>query len=260
MEENKKEKVLEENKEKTIKQSEEDKEKNVKDKKIEENDAKFKKVEVNNEKEKKKHIVLKTILIVIGILVILYAIIALRNYYALLDILAKAGKYENIENYSYEVKSIWDDSEVQYKYTKKDGYGRMDTDNKTTPENSMIAWQNYDSGESIIAFPKHNKATISENGDSMSLNGNLPFQFSTISEGMSGLGLITFITSQNYNDKECYVINFMLQDYKIWIEKDTGLMVKQDDGISILEITNVETENIQDVNKPDLTGYEISEK
>ncbi len=203
---------------------------------------------------------LKSILIMIGILVILYAIIALRNYYSLLDILAKAGKYENIENYSYEVKSIWGNSEVQYKYTKKDVYGRMDTDNKTTPESSMTIWQNYDSGESIIAFPRHNKAIVSENGDSILLNGNLPFQFSTISEGMSGLGLITFITSQNYNDKECYVINFIPQNYKIWIEKDTGLMVKQEDGVSTLEITNIETENIQDVNKPDLTGYEINEQ
>ena len=230
---------------------------------IQKDDTKFKKVEVVNKKEEqkgskvKKHTILKAILIIIGILVIAYLIFVIRNYYILKDILVKAGAYENVENYSYTTKITDEGSEIDFSCIKSDNVIRVDMNNKTKPEKSMIVWKDYNTNEGIIAFTGVNKAIKSEADKTLNIIANFPFQFVQINDAMSGLGLISLMYSDQVNEKNCYVIQ-LGSDYKIWVEKDTGLVIKQEskDGY-VTECTGIEVNNVSEIYKPDLTGYEI---
>lgn len=235
--------------EKDVKQNEE----------IKKDDTTFRRVEMpnKNKKEKKKHRVLKTILVIIGILVIAYLVFAIRNFYILKDILVKAGAYENIGDYLYETKIMDNGNQTEFLYTRKNNEARVDIENKSTPENSLIIWKNYNDNEAIVVFEGRNKAIETEADKTIDMVANFPFQFSQLHEGMSGLGLFSLIYSQEYNGKECYVLQIAL-DYKIWVEKDTGLVVKQEsDENYVIECTNIEVNNIPEIDEPDLTGYDI---
>ena len=231
MEENKevkKEKIKSEKKEtkveKDVKQNEETKK----------DDTTFRRVEMpsKNKKEKKKHRVLKTILV-------------------------KAGAYENIEDYLYETKIMNNGNQTEFLYTRKNNEARVDIENKSIPENSLILWKNYNDNEAIVVFEGRNKAIKSEADKTIDMVANFPFQFSQLHEGMSGLGLFSLIYSQEYNGKECYVLQIAL-DYKIWVEKDTGLVLKEEsDENYVIECINIEVNNIPEIDEPDLTGYDI---
>ena len=50
----------------------------------------------------------------------------------------------------------------------------------------------------------------------------------------------------------------MSSQLKIWIEKDTGLVYRQDSNENIYtEITSLEINNVNEIYTPDLTGYEV---
>lgn len=229
-----------------------------------EGEAKFKKVEINNKnntkQNKKNHKFLKTILIIIGILVIAYFIFAVRNYYILKDILIKASRFENIESYSYEVNSKQTDVEVNMKYTTKEGIERLDLNNITKSERDLIIWKDKNTGEGIVAFTGMKNAIKSKDEDKIVIGGgNFPFKFSQMNEGMSGLGLFALIYSRDFNGKDCYVVQ-IADGYKLWVEKETGLVVKEENSGNIEELKSLKLENVEEIYKPDLTGYEITEQ
>ena len=227
-------------------------------------DSKFKKVEENTKVEKKnnkkKHKLLKAILIIIGILVIAYFIFAMRNFCILNDILEKSRSYKNLTNYSYQVNINDEDVKIKYTYRVKDGITRTDMENLTIPSHSMIIWEDTNTNERIIAFTGVNTAIKTNVTDGLQVDGKMPFQFAENITGLSGLGLASLIYSENVQEKDCYVIA-LAPDYKIWIEKDTGLVVQQQDAKnSISEYVNIELNNVTEIYKPDLTGYEVTEQ
>ncbi len=233
--------------------------------KVEKNEeSKFKKVEVKNkhskEEEKKKHRGLKAILIIIGILVIAYFIFAMRNFYILSNILKKAESYKDLTNYSYQVNINDRENEIKYTYRAKDGVTRTDINNLTMPDRSMIIWDDVSENERIIAFTGKNTAIKTNANEGFQIDGKMPFQFAEDVTGLSGLGLTALIYSENVQEKECYVI-VLAPDYKIWVEKDTGLVVQQQSSKdSISEYVNIELNNITEIYKPDLTGYKVTEQ
>ena len=259
MEENKKEKELEINNQEvkeTVDTKTEVKEVST------ENDTKFKKVEVSNKKEKnvkkKKHRILKTILILIGLVVVAYFIFAIRNFLILKDILIKAGKFENIDNYSYETNTKQEDVEFNTKYVSKDGFERMDIDNITYQDRDLVVWKDNHSAEELIVFPETKVAVQHKESYDDVIGRNFPFQFVQMDENMSGLGLFSLIYSNEFNGKDCYVIQ-IASDYKLWVEKETGLVVKEESNGAIVELKGVSIQNIEDITKPDLTGYKVNE-
>ena len=227
-------------------------------------DSKFKKVEVKNkhgkEKEKKKHRGIKTILIIIGILVIAYFIFAMRNFYILSNILKKAESYKDLTNYSYQVNINNVENEIKYTYRAKDGVTRTDINNLTMPDRSMIIWDDVSENERIMAFTGKNTAIKTNANEGFQIDGKMPFQFEEDITGLSGLGLTALIYSENVQEKDCYVI-VLAPDYKMWVEKDTGLVVqKQSSKDSISEYVNIELNSVTEIYKPDLTGYKVTEQ
>lgn len=233
-----------------------------KNKEVQENETKFKKAETNikgNTVKKKKHTFLKAILIIIGILVIAYCVFVFRNYFILKDVLVKAGRFENLESYSYEINSKQGDVELNNRRIIKEGIGRMDIENVTIPERSLIAWKDYNSGEKIVAFTGVKQALKSNDESSISIGDSFPFLFTEINEAMPGLVLFCLMYTDEINDKDCYVIQ-IASDYKIWVEKETGLVVKEENCGEIEELTSLKLQNVEDIYKPDLTGYEVTEQ
>lgn len=236
------------------------KEEKPKQEKTEKEDAKFKKVEgTNKEPEKNKsHKVLKAILILIGIIVVLYFIFAMRNAVILNDIISKSGVYKNVDNYSYEVVSKSGDTELNITCSRMGNIERLDIKNESDARKNVIAWKNYDTNEGILAFTGNNTAVLN-NANSINF-GQFPIDIAFSGNDIIGLGLTAFIYSENLNGKDCYVIT-VGEDSKIWIEKDTGLVLKKqyNDKISV-ECISFEEDSVKEIYKPDLTGYEITQQ
>lgn len=210
----------------------------------------FKKVETKTKKS--KHGVAKAILFLIGLLVVVYFIFVMRNYLILNDIFSKANAYRDTTNYSYHVEA----SLGEYTVNRKDNTIRVDQKSLEAEEREIVWWTNYDTNEEIISFPNQKTAVKQEPSEPLI---QLPFQFAEKNDVMMGVALYTLIYTDEYDGKDCYVL-CLSSDYKKWVEKDTGLIVKIESGEnSITEISNIEINNVDEIYKPDLTGYKITD-
>ena len=256
-EERKTEEVKENNKEVSI----ENESKTEKDKNMayeQKDDTTFRKVEMknksmNNNSKKASHKVIKTILIIIMLLIGAYCIFFSRNLIILNNLKEATNQYKNITNYSYE--SI-NSTGNHLKYSENDNFIRLELQNEQNSESKMIIWQDKSTNEEIIAFEQKNTA-IQSNQSSITVEANLPFTISIIGDEFTGLALYSLIYADNLNGRECYVIQDGL-DLKMWVDKETGILYKQEYGEGqYVEVTNLELENVNEIYKPDLTGYEI---
>ena len=214
-------------------------------------EQKFKKVETKPKKS--KHTVAKTILILIGLAVIVYFIFVMRNYIIFNDIREKASAYNDVTNYTYHTKT----KTAEYTIMKKDNITRLDITKIGAEEENTIMWYDSDAKEGIIALPNQNKAKKVNFSDVVA---TAPFEFTIIDEPTMGMILYSLIYTDEFDGKECYVID-LGDGYKKWVEKDTGLLVKteQESDDFSSEITNIEINTIDEVYKPDLTGYEVTD-
>ena len=211
-------------------------------------EPKFKKAEPKVKKS--KHIVAKTILILIGIVVVLYFIFVMRNYYIINQIKAKASAYKDVNNFTYHTKA--DDFESTA--TQKENIARLDCSRFGKNDEETIIWFDKNTGEGLIVLPNQKKATRVRFSDVIL---NAPFEYTNIVMEIETDAkiLYTWIYTDEFDGKECYVL-CLGGDFKEWIEKDTGLVVKKDNT----EITNIGINTVDEVYKPDLTGYKIIEK
>lgn len=212
----------------------------------------FKKVETNNSKEKSKHTVLKTILVLIAIFVIAYLVFVIRNYVILKDVCEKASKYENVTNYTYHSKG----KTVEYTAMVKDGVTRVDMNNLEDESKNLIVWADSNSKESIVSFVNQ-KTAVKDSFSGVVVT--VPFEISMGDNLIMSSMLYAWIHTEEFDGKECYVIKIS-SDYELWVDKETGLVVKRNLGNNdFMEITNIGIENVDEIYKPDLTGYKITE-
>ena len=217
-------------------------------------ESNFKKVETKTKKS--KHGVAKAIVILIGLIVLAYLIFVMRNYFIIRDIKTKASEYKDITNYTYKSKT----EELEITVTKKDNITRIDLNRFAEEDRNTIIWYNEEDKESIISFPEQKKARITNFSD---VTASAPFLYANddmyLGVESDGRILYTWIYTDEFNGKECYVICSSKND-KEWIEKDTGIVVKRESGdLGTSEITDIEVNTVKEVYKPDLTGYEITE-
>ena len=226
--------------------------------KKEESSSTFKKVKSKKLKKKSKHTFLKLILILIIILIIAYFVFFIRNYLIINDIRNKASKYNNITNYSYITLNKYEnDSSTAITFIRKDNNIRYEIIDTNKEENAITIWKDLETKEAITSFPYKKIAIKGNEEDMINITGTVPFEFAYYGDEINGLGLFSLIYTEEYNDKECYVID-LGNNFKKWVEKDTGIILKTQNGEKyVTQVLNVEINSVEEIYKPDLTGYEI---
>ena len=181
----------------------------------------------------------------------------MRNYIILNNIYEKAEEYKDLTNYTYQVRGVLGDSSSVYTVTRKDNVIRFETKDENREDREVIIWKDFSENEGIVSFPNQNTAIVDEAQNIMSLVSDLPFEFADANDGIIGITLYTLIYSEEYNGKDCYVLSIGTE-YKKWIEKDTGLVVKIESGNNTsTEVLSIETNTVNEIYKPDLTGYDV---
>lgn len=251
--------------EEKLKQSKTEKkiEKEVKQE-VNNDDLTFKKVSINGNgkkkidemqnKGKKNHGVAKAILILVMIFIAAYCVFFVRNLIILNSIANKVQDYENITGYSYTTigKNDGEVVETKIQFYKNNNVERFDYQRD---ELNLIFWYDSNTNEKIVSSPASRKATISNAEDFEVVH--LPIESSLQSkETIAYMSLISLIYSDQYNSKDCYVIDIG-NNNKTWIDKETGLVVKRESDMGTTEYTDINLDYQGEVYKPDLTGYEI---
>lgn len=208
--------------------------------------------------EKKKMKLWKKLLLVVLALLVVFAIFTLRRYIIITNLINTSKYYISKTNFMVDTYGLTNDSLTLTRSYYRDG--NLFSTSETLGHNILEERR-------IIAYSKDDeKIVIIQSGDNKVLlsNGNIaPTRVNTISEFEDiklriPLAFTSKITKQNCNGKECYLIE-LSKDYKIWVEKETGIILRE---MNIGYITNrtytfdvVKDENIM---KPDISDCTIS--
>ncbi len=217
----------------------------------------------NNKKEKSNHTFLKFIFIVFAIIAFAYVAIVIHNATLMKEIMNKLSNTKDMNNYHCVVTSY----EGSEKNTTIDVY-KKDNISKVTfkdGEHEMVMWKNEQTNEGLVLYPNQMKVGM--------YNANEVLGFTVESfytDDQSYLNVVclsSFIYTSEFNGKKCYVINHLGDE--IWIDKETGNVVKTKGGVVIkedgtelttsVEYTDWKVNSVTDeeVAKPDLVGYTI---
>lgn len=222
----------------------------------------FKKVvTVHDEQRKKKKEetvftkLVKALLIVVIILIIAYLIFFVRNIVIFNDIVAKMDRFMNIANYSYESITRTNNSDITttVKYNKKDN--RSSVEFMRNDESLISFWIDTEKQEKVVVYPESNRAEISNNTDGVIMAMPVMNELDT-GTVRAFLSLGTLIYSELYHGRDCYVIE-LDQDQKVWIDKETGLVLRREYPSNYVEYVNIQFDTNQEIARPDLTGYEV---
>ncbi len=211
--------------------------------------------------EKKKMKLWKKILLVVLALLLVFAILTLRKYIIITNLINKSKDYIGKTNFVVDSYSLTNDTVTLTKTYKKD-------------ENFLSTHRIYSNNiseiRSLTVYNKDNeKIGIIQSGEDKIalLNGNIvigPTGVNTISEYDDikfkiPLAFTAKITTEKCNDKDCYLIE-LSKDYKIWVEKETGIIIRVMD---IEYITNrtytFDIVKDEDIIKPDISDCKIQE-
>lgn len=227
-------------------------------------DLTFKKVEMTQDgkktlnemdkKEKKSHGFIKAILILLMIVIAAYCIFFVRNLIILNSISDKMSELNECTNFSYASVSKAKDnsSETTIEYYKKDNLERLDIHKDGA---TITTWYDSDSDKKVISIPVNREAEVSTVADweflHLPVETNLNYQNS-----IAYMSLVSYIYSEEYNSKDCYVISFG-EGQKTWIDKETGLVLKRETEQNVVEYSDIRMNELTDIYEPDLTGYEV---
>jgi len=211
--------------------------------------------------EKKKMKLWKKILLLVLALLVAFAIFTLRKYIIITKLINASKDYEYKTNFTVDVYSMTKDTVTLTKIYNKDK--NYLTTHKTY-SNNITEIRN------LTVYNKDNeKIGIIESGENKIalLNGNIVIGatgINTISEFDDikfkiPLAVTSKITEQECNGKECYLIE-LSKDYKIWVEKETGIIIREMD---LMYITNrnytFDVVKDEDIIKPDISDCKIQE-
>lgn len=204
----------------------------------------------------------KKILIVILIILILIVICITRKFIILSKI--ESISKERVESTNFYVETCAYNSgnlTIRRSFNKDSDYLTvLEFLGKNINEERKIAI--YKKGNDNLGLIKsgENKIAITDN----ELVGGKSYVRNGINGvvGFNKLMLAAFskITSTQINSKDCYLIQPYGEDLLIYVEKETGLLVREVNGIYITDYNymfNVVTD--ENLKKPDITGYEIKD-
>lgn len=207
--------------------------------------------------ENKKMKLWKKLLLVILALLVVFAIFTLRKYIIITNLINTSKDYISKTNFMLDTYGLTNDSVVLTKSYCKDGNLFSTTEtlgHNIIEERKITAYSKGD--EKIVIIQSGDDKVLLSNGNVAPINVNTISEFDDIKLRIP-LAFTSKITKQNCNGKECYLIE-LSKDYKIWVEKETGIIIREMD---IEYITNrtytfdvVKDENII---KPDTSDCRV---
>lgn len=202
----------------------------------------------------------KKILIIVLILFAILAIFIVRKFIIITNLVNESKEYANKTNYFAEVQSLQNGNVNIIKSYNKDGnylttfrtYGKDIKD-----ERGLIRYKK-DSEEIGIIQSGQEKIAILDG--SVIGEVNVVNIFSTLDNTMQQLqfAVMSRITTDNYSNIECYLIE--LDNWKMWVEKDTGLIIREINGGLVAErFYEFDIVKDEDITKPDISDCKIQE-
>lgn len=202
----------------------------------------------------------KKVLIIVLILFAILAIFIVRKFIIITNLVNESKEYANKTNYFAVVQSLQNGNVNIIKSYNKDGnylttfrtYGKDIKD-----ERGLIRYKK-DSEEIGIIQSGQEKIAI--------LDGSVLGEvyvvniFSTLDNTIQQLqfAVMSRITTDNYGNIECYLIE--LENCKMWVEKDTGLIIREINGGLVSErFYEFDIVKDEDITKPDISDCKIQE-
>ena len=202
----------------------------------------------------------KKILIIVLILCAILTICIVRKFIIIANLVNEAKEYANKTNYISVVESLQNGTVNILKSYNKDGnyLTTMRIYGKDIQEERGITRYKKDSEEIGIIQSGQEKIAILDG----SVLGEVSVVniFSTLNSTMSKLqfAVMSKITTDNYDNIECYLIE--LDNWKMWVEKDTGLIVRDINGGIVAErFYEFDVVKDEDIIKPDISDCKIQE-
>lgn len=210
--------------------------------------------------EKKKMKLWKKILIIVLILCAILAIFITGKFIIIKNLVNEAKEYADKTNYIAVVQSLQSGNVSMLKSYNKDGnhltimrtYGKDIQD-----ERSLTVYRKDNEKIGIIQSGEEKIAILD---GTVIGEVNVVNIFSTVDNTIQQLqfAAISRITTDNYNNIECYLIE--LDHWKMWVEKDTGLVIREINGGIVAErFYEFDIVKDEDITKPDISDCKIHE-
>lgn len=208
--------------------------------------------------EKKKMKLWKKILIALLIFFILFALLVLRNFIIISQLVESSKEFVNKTNYVAVGQSLQGGNINMLKSYNKDG------NYLTTIKTYGKDIQNE---RGITVYNKDNeKIGIIQNGqEKIAILDNIVFGKVTVVNVFSSfestlqqlqISVMSRITTDNCNNTECYLIE--LDNWRMWVDKNSGLVLREINGSFVTErFYEFDIVKDKDIIKPDISDCEI---
>ena len=207
--------------------------------------------------DKKKMKLWKNLLLVVLTLLVVFAILTLRKYIIITNLINASKGYVAKTNFMVDSYSLSNDTASLTRTYYKDGnlYSEAQTFSHNILDERKIIAYNKDDEKIVIIQAGEDKVLLA--------NGNIsPVYVNTISEYDDikfkiPLALTSKLKTEECNNKECYSIE-LSKDYKIWVEKETGIIIRVMDFTYITNrYYSFDIVKDEDIVKPDISDCKI---
>ena len=211
---------------------------------------------------------MKKILMVLGIIIAILVVIVLvhtiRNYMIITDLQNKISQYADSVNYYTKSIATVKDGTITMEYYRKDNNQVVFLERDLNGTINKVAM--YNNGEKTDTFTQTPDTKIAQLNSGTIMSIGIYNHLETENNWQTFLGsMLASVKSTNYNGKDCYIIkDFMsstsltFEGAETYIEKDTGLFIKDIEGETITE-KEYEFDNVDDsiFVEPDISQYTL---
>ena len=211
---------------------------------------------------------MKKILMVLGIIIAVLVIIALihtiRNYMIITDLQNKISQYADSVNYYTKSIATVKDGTITMEYYRKDNNQVVFLERNLNGTINKVAM--YNNGEKTDTFTQTPDTKIAQLNSGTIMSIGIYNHLETENNWQTFLGsMFASVKSTNYNGKDCYIIKGFMSSTSLtfegaetYIEKDTGLFIKDIEGETITE-KEYEFDNVDDsiFVEPDISQYTL---
>lgn len=211
---------------------------------------------------------MKKILMVLGIIIAILVVIVLvhtiRNYMIITDLQNKISQYADSVNYYTKSIATVKDGTITMEYYRKDNNQVVFLERNLNGTINKVAM--YNNGEKTDTFTQTPDTKIAQLNSGTIMSIGIYNHLETENNWQTFLGsMFASVKATNYNGKDCYIIKGFMSSTSLtfegaetYIEKDTGLFIKDIEGETITE-KEYEFDNVDDsiFVEPDISQYTL---